>query len=243
MSVVLASTTITEQWVEYQLHTLSGVVIVRASNAGLGDLRPSTIDAGDLAARRALLAPVPWNWVRQEHGAEVVESTQATIEGEQGDALVTVEPDRTLAVHLADCGGVALVSDTGVIGAVHAGWRGALAGVLGAAVDAMSRRGARQIAAVLSPCIHSSSYEFGESDLQQMVARFGSLAASTTSWGAPALDLPAVLISELGRLSVDVLAGPLACTARDPAYFSHRARGDAARQALVIYRPRSAGGI
>jgi YfiH family protein len=241
VSVVLAFATPASRWIEYQLHTARGVVVVRASNAHFGDLRPSGLSLAELAERRVLLAPVPWNWVRQVHGADVVESAGPTIDGDEGDALITSEPDRTLAVHLADCGGVALVSDTGLIAAVHVGWRGALAGVMGASVDSMRGRGAGEIAAVLSPCIHSRNYEFGDHDLQAMVARFGPGVASTTAWGTPALDLPAVITGELRRLSVEVLAGPFACTAADPDYFSHRARGDSGRQALVVFRRSDAG--
>jgi YfiH family protein len=241
VSVVLAFTTRTTGWIEYQLHTASGTVVVRASNARAGDLRPSALSTAQLAERRASLAPLPWNWLRQVHGGHVVEVAGSIIAGDDGDALVTSEPDRTLAVHLADCGGVALVSDTGVIAAVHVGWRGALAGVLGASVDSMRRRGAGDISAVLSPCIQAPSYEFGEHDLRAMVARFGPGVASTTGWGTPALDLPAVLAGELHRLSVEVLAAPTVCTAVDSDYFSHRARGDSGRQALVVFR-RSARG-
>lgn len=82
----------------------------------------------------------------------------------KGDALVTDRPDLMLGVVTADCGPVLFVdAEARVIGAAHAGWRGALSGVIENTVAAMERLGARRerIAAALGPCIAQASYEVG----------------------------------------------------------------------------------
>ena len=83
----------------------------------------------------------------------------------EGDAVVTATPGVICAVLTADCAPV-LMADrgAGVVAAVHAGWKGALAGVIHSAVAAMEALGARpsRIHAVVGPCIAQASYEVGE---------------------------------------------------------------------------------
>lgn len=113
---------------------------------------------------------------------------------------------------------------------VHAGWRGILAGVIPAALDAMRALGARDVHAVLGPCIHAECYEFGADELDAIAGRLGDRVRGTTSWGTPALDMPAAvraLLPELEDRSV--------CTACSPNHWSHRARGDRERQAVVAW--------
>jgi YfiH family protein len=80
------------------------------------------------------------------------------------DALVTASPGLALGVTGADCGMILFADERArVIGAAHAGWKGALTGVVGATVEAMERLGARRgdIVAALGPCIGPKSYEVG----------------------------------------------------------------------------------
>lgn len=80
------------------------------------------------------------------------------------DALVTNRPGITLGILTADCAPVLLVDETGgVIGAAHAGWRGALTGILESTIEAMTNLGAHpsRIAAAIGPCIGFNSYEVG----------------------------------------------------------------------------------
>jgi YfiH family protein len=89
----------------------------------------------------------------------------------QADALVTDRPGITLGVLGADCAPILLADpDAGVVGATHAGWRGALAGVIEATVAAMVGHGAIQsrIRAAVGPCIAQASYEVGP----ELLARF-----------------------------------------------------------------------
>ncbi|MCC6000322.1 MAG: peptidoglycan editing factor PgeF [Pararhodobacter sp.] len=113
--------------------------------------------------------------VHQVHSADVVTVTtpDATLRDTRADALVTDRPGLVLTVLTADCMPVLLADiDAGVIGAVHAGWRGALDGVLGATLDAMEGLGADRtaITAVIGPCISQRAYEVGPEFLDAFVA-------------------------------------------------------------------------
>lgn len=100
------------------------------------------------------------------------------------DALVTATPGLALGVTGADCGMILLADERArVIGAAHAGWKGALAGVVEAAVAAMERLGARRgdIAAALGPCIGPKSYEVGP----EFVAAFAAAGGNSARCFAP----------------------------------------------------------
>ncbi len=102
--------------------------------------------------------------VHQVHSADVVTVTEPFAAQPKADAMVTAVPGLGLGVLTADCQPVLLSDRTaGVIGAVHAGWRGTLDGVLDATVEAMVALGARpsQIVAVIGPTISQRAYEVG----------------------------------------------------------------------------------
>lgn len=91
----------------------------------------------------------------------------------RADAVVTQVPRLAIGVSTADCGPLLFAdSEARVIGAAHAGWRGALSGVIEATVDAMERLGARRarIAAALGPTIRQSNYEVGPEFVEQFLA-------------------------------------------------------------------------
>jgi copper oxidase (laccase) domain-containing protein len=169
-----------------------------------------------------------WAMVRQLHGAGVVLADRVGHLGD-GDAIVTATPGVPIAIRVADCAPVALVADD-VIGVVHAGWRGIVAGVLPAALDAMRSLGATDVRAVLGPCIHAECYEFGVDELDRVAASLGETVRGTTSWGTPALDVPAAI-----RAQVPWVEDERVCTACSPGFWSHRARGEAERQAVVAW--------
>jgi copper oxidase (laccase) domain-containing protein len=135
---------------------------------------------------------------------------------------------------------VALVSPDGrdgpVIGAVHAGWRGLVAGEFGADVDAMRARGARSVEAYVWPCISAGAYEFGADDLDTVAERFGDAVRATTADGRPALDLRAAVRSAVEQAGGRVVGVSARCTAGSPAELhSHRARQDTGRQAVLVW--------
>jgi polyphenol oxidase len=208
---------------------------VRFTTRADGDLAV-TQPADVVASARARVIDMPWTWLHQVHGHDVVRVTRpGDRAGDNADASVTTELGAVLAVQTADCAPLALVSAEGVIAGVHAGWRGLELGVVEAAVDTMRAHGAEDIQAVLGPCIHAECYEFGATDLDRLAARLGSEVRATTSAGTVAFDLPAGVKLALARAGVDQVEHLDACTACDRRFFSHRARGDTGRQALVLW--------
>jgi YfiH family protein len=155
--------------------------------------------------------------------------------GARADAAVTATPGAVLAVHTADCAPLALVGAGGVVGAVHAGWRGLAGGVVEAAVARLRERQAGAVRAVVGPCIHPECYEFGPDELATLAARYGPEVEGRTSWGRPALDLPATVRAALARAGVSEIGLAPQCTACDLRFFSHRARGDTGRQAMLVW--------
>lgn len=195
-----------------------------------------------VVARRKEIADGPWTWLRQVHGSDVVVVTYpGEHAGAEADGAVTADPGAVLAVFTADCAPVAFWSPEGVRGVAHAGWRGLAEGVVEATVAGMRRLGATGIEAALGPCIHPGCYEFRESDLAGVASRLGPHVRSTTAHGRPALDLPAAVrhaVAEAGAGLVDDRSRCTACDIDDdgsPRWFSHRARGDQERQALVSF--------
>jgi YfiH family protein len=95
----------------------------------------------------------------------------------QADALVTRRPGLALGIVTADCAPVLFAdADAGVIGAAHAGWRGAVGGVLEATLEAMAALGATRITAAVGPCIRQPSYEVA-ADLRDAVLARETVAA------------------------------------------------------------------
>jgi len=180
--------------------------------------------------------------MRQVHGATVavVDGTEPQLV--EADALVTDRAGLVLSVNVADCAPVALFSPQGVIGAVHAGWRGAELGVIEAAVATMRSLGARQIRAWLGPCIHAECYEFGEADLGRLAERFGPAVRARTRGGQPALDVPMAVAAALGGTGVELAGAADMCTACDPQrFYSFRARGDRGRHTLALWMEERVG--
>lgn len=169
-----------------------------------------------------------WATVHQVHGAVTVVADRPGPLGD-ADAIVTTTPALRIAVRVADCAPIALLAD-GVVGVVHAGWRGLAAGVIPATLDAMRELGAGDIRAVLGPCIHAECYEFGVDELDGIAAQLGDEVRGTTSWGTPALDVVAAVRTFLPDVEDESV-----CTGCSPDHWSHRARGDQERQAVVAW--------
>lgn len=134
-------------------------------NVGLGseDEREAILRNRDLA-RGALLPGAALVTVRQVHSPDVVTVTGPIAETDRpaADAMVTDRPGLILGILTADCVPVLLAdAEAGVVGAAHAGWKGALAGVTGRTIAAMEELGARRdrIGAAVGPCIARASYE------------------------------------------------------------------------------------
>ena len=192
----------------------------------------SADDPAHVAANRAAVAATldaaHLLGATQIHGPDVATVTQPwpAGHGPRADALVTARTGIALGVVTADCTPVLLADrDAGVIGAVHAGWRGAVAGVLEAAVQAMRALGAKRIAAVIGPSIRQPSYEV-RADLRDAVLARNPADASFFIDGRPGhwqFDLAGYCAARLaGLAAVDTID---ADTAAEPdRFFSHRRR-------------------
>lgn len=147
----------------------------------------------------------------------------------EGDAVVSATPGVIAAILTADCAPVLLADpQAGVVGAAHAGWKGALNGVVHSAVTAMQALGARpeRIVAVVGPCIAQASYEVG-ADFQERFAHHDAGAERFFVPGASAdrrlFDLPGFVLWRLEQAGVGEAAwtGHDTC-ADEAAFFSNR---------------------
>jgi YfiH family protein len=191
-------------------------------NCGLGGADDPAHVAENRARVAAALGAPPGALVtlRQVHGRAVlrVEEVPAQLPPAEADALVTDRPGLVLGVLTADCAPV-LFEDraAGVIGAAHAGWRGAVAGVLEATVAAARRR----ITAVIGPCIAQASYEV-RADVRDAVgeARFFAPGRDDAHFQFDLADYCAHRLAGLGTVTV---LGADTC-ADEARFFSHRRR-------------------
>jgi YfiH family protein len=208
-------------------------------------------DAGAVLRRRvqvehaAGVAPRRFQYMNQVHGNEVslVVEAGASFESDPAagalqvpvaDALVSV--GKPLAVMVADCIPLVLVGAgaTGpVLAAVHAGRPGLFSGVIPAAVEQMRASGAQDIRAWLGPSVCGKCYEV-PAELRDEVAAVLPSAWATTTWGTPALDLPAGAASQLDALGVPIeYRGP--CTLENESLFSHRRDARSGRFAGLVW--------
>jgi len=202
-----------------------------------GDLQPVRSTHATPIVPGGPVGDGPCHQLRQVHGSVVHVVTGDAAEAVPiGDALVSADPTARLLILTADCASIALGSPEGAFAAVHAGWRGLAAGVIESAAAAMRDAGASAVAGSLGPCIHAECYAFSQSDLSSLVDRYGDQMRGITSAGGVALDLPATVRAAFARAGVTEVPGVDRCTACDERYFSHRARGDTGRQALIVWR-------
>lgn len=166
---------------------------------------------------------------RQTHSTRVSVITDAPLnETPQSDGLVTRASGIALAVLSADCMPILFAdSAAGVVGAAHAGWRGALAGVIEETVAAMVRLGSRrrQIRAAVGPAISRENYEVGPEFKDEFLSKDPSSARffGRDAAGRLVFDLPRYGLDLLGRARICEAHWIGHCTYADPArYFSYR---------------------
>lgn len=130
----------------------------------------------------------------------------------QGDAQVTTTPGLAIGVITADCTPILMVCESGkVVGAVHAGWRGLLAGVIDRTIDIMAQKGATNIHAAIGPSIQQNSYEVGPEVKQAFVDisnDFVSFFAPSQKPDHSLLDLSSLAhhqLTKAGLCQVDAL--------------------------------------
>lgn len=169
----------------------------------------------------------------QVHGTRVMTVTEpwAPGQGERADAMVTGLPGLALGIVTADCAPVLFAGAGGrIVGAAHAGWRGAVAGVLEATIDAMTALGAAvgDIVAAIGPCIGQASYEVGP-DLRDAVlvrdnadSRFFARGQRDGRWQ---FDLAGYCAGRIATAGVGhVIVTGFDTLAGEDRFFSHRRR-------------------
>ena len=203
--------------------------------AGLNCGRGSSDQKEVVAINRARVAaamglpPERLATVKQTHSDRVVTLTGTedldAVARLEADAIVTAVPGLAIAVLTADCQPVLFAdAGSGVVGAAHAGWRGALDGILQATVAAMRDAGARDIRAVIGPCISQRAYEVSEDFMDRFLIedeRYSRFFSGGPN-GRPMFDLPGFGLATLRELGVEAeWIGH--CTYSDPArFFSYR---------------------
>ncbi len=205
----------------------------KGSSLGVYDSLNFGFHVGDdpvaVAANRALLGNT--QFMNQVHGNDVVVIDQVLDHEPTCDALITTSAGVALAVMVADCIPLLLISEK-VVAAVHVGRAGLVNRVAIKAVEQMRVLGASDIHAILGPSICGKCYEVPLGMQQEVVATHPA-SLSTSYQGTPALDLPAGLIAELIAQGLTYEASPI-CTQEDPLYFSHRRDNPTGRFAGVV---------
>lgn len=205
--------------------------IYEGLNCGVGscDQRDAVIANRRLVADAMGVAKDHLLGVHQVHSADVAHVTApASGPNPKCDAMVTATKGVALGILTADCQPVLFADvDAQVIGAAHAGWKGALGGVLEATVDAMVTLGAKRskIAAVIGPSISQRNYEVGAEFMYCFVAEDPEYQQffSQGARGRPMFDLPRFGLSRLRRAGVNNPRWTGHCTYADAArFYSYR---------------------
>lgn len=198
---------------------------------GSGDDKASVMRNRAVVAGRLGVAPECLLSAWQVHSPDVA-VVSGPWQGEERprvDALVTRTPGLGLGVLTADCGPVLFADPAAkVIGAAHAGWKGALTGVTARTLDVMEEQGAdrRNITAVIGPMISKAAYEVGP----EFPGRFIETDAANARWFTPSsraghymFDLPGYLEDRLRREGVGIVVNLSLCTFGDEQrFFSYR---------------------
>jgi YfiH family protein len=183
--------------------------------------------------------------VHQVHSPDVVTVTAPLADRPRADAMVTATPGLALAVLTADCQPVLFAdAKAGVIGAAHAGWKGARDGVMEATLDAMEALGAQrgQVTAVIGPCISQTAYEVGQEFFESFTDDAPEARRFFVNGNGDRylFDLPSYGLWRLREAGVGHADWTRHCTYRDPARFysyrrtTHAGEADYGRQISVI---------
>ncbi len=225
--------------------------LVAGLNVGLGSGDdPAAIVENRRLAADAVAPGAKLVTVYQVHSADVVVADHWADDARpHADALVTDKPGLVLGILTADCAPVLFAdTDAGVIGAAHAGWKGAIDGVTDATIDVMEKLGARRdrIAAAIGPCISRVSYEVDAGFLSRFTdvdpenERF---FADGQRAGHHQFDLEAYVAHRLGSAGIMRVAALGLDTYSDPDRFfsfrraTHGNEPDYGRQISLIALP------
>ena len=219
-------------------------------NGGLGSHDNAESIAENRARMAAALAVEPHCLLTayQTHSPDVViaEAPWPPPARPRADAIVTRTPGLAIGVTTADCGPILFAdAEARVIGAAHAGWRGALAGIVEATLAAMERLGAERgrVRAALGPMIRQGNYEVGPDLIERFAAADGGNARffrKAPRDGHALFDLAAYIGMRLARAGIRQFEDLGLCTYADAARFfsfrrsTHRAEADYGRHVSAI---------
>ena len=205
----------------------------------VGDDPQAVLTNRELAAKALGVEPARVVWMNQVHGADavVVDEPWGDRPVPEVDAVVTARRGLALAVLTADCVPVLLADPVaGVAAAAHAGRPGLVAGVVPAAVRAMTELGAdpARIVARTGPAVCGRCYEVPE-QMRADVAAVEPAAYAETSWGTPAVDVAAGVHAQLARLGVRDREQSPVCTRESDDHFSYRRDRTTGRLASYVW--------
>ncbi|MCX7022767.1 MAG: polyphenol oxidase family protein [bacterium] len=218
------------RWEVFQVGPATGFITLRAGHPA-DDPLATVRELLDGIAPGAGIARA-----HQVHGREVFLAEGPTfLPYPRADALVTDKKGLAVVVLTADCFPVLLADERSrVAGAVHAGRRGALADVVGAALELIERRfavGLSSLFAQVGPGIGPCCYEVSDEIADEFAGRWGERFVRRVPDGGPRLDLPGLVLHQLlaRGVSPDRITASGDCTrCRSDRYWSHRALGEAA---------------
>lgn len=207
--------------------------IYASLNCGSGSRDDATNVKENRARVAEILGVAPPNLLSlyQKHSAEAVIADRPWQDGKmpEADAVVTATPGLAIGVLTADCAPVLLCDDAArVIGAAHAGWRGALSGIVEATVGAMVKLGAKpeRIRATIGPAISQKAYEVGADYKERFLAEEPESEAffiTDEGSGEPHFDLAGYVAERLARAGIGSIADLGLCTYCDETrLFSYR---------------------
>lgn len=169
--------------------------------------------------------------LHQVHGDEVLAVTEPWRMGKspQADAMITGVPGLLLGILTADCVPVLLADPVaGLVGAAHAGWRGAIAGIVTATLQSLEYAGSKpeNIIVAIGPCIRQQSYEVGAEVHAEAAAKnssYGTCFKPSEKAGHYLLDVPAIIKQQLRNAGVTQVHDCEEDTYTQPTqYFSYR---------------------
>jgi polyphenol oxidase len=201
---------------------------------------PAAVAENRRRIREALRLPAEPLWLNQVHGAHVhrAESRGEAMDAPTADACVAFGADQICAVLTADCLPVLLCDRDGKsVAAVHAGWRGLVAGVLAATIEVLDSEPGRLIA-WLGPAIEQDAFEVGAEVRDQFIARDPGNASAfvENARGRWQADIGALARIALARLGVtDIYGGGWRCYDDRERFFSYRRDNKTGRMATMIW--------
>ena len=202
---------------------------------------PPGIVAGTTLRDSDFELPAEPRFLNQVHGAAVVrwEGINAG-ESPDADAIVSAEPQSLCVVRTADCLPVLLSSRDGAeVAAIHAGWRGLVAGVIEAAVEALQARPA-DVMAWFGPAISQRAFEVGDEVREAFcaVSADAATAFEQNDRGRWQADLYLLGRQRLAAAGVEAVFGGGLCTHSDPEnFYSYRRDGSTGRMLSFVYKP------